>query len=417
MIRLSNLRLERGVPFKYGKAQARIICDMEANFTDVKEFYFCVDDEYADWLASDVYDAFLVAMLYPAMCYGEEIEIDGPVSKRIYHNIMHYVQGLTLAYAPHFHYVPIKVKGFADAKKMDTLHIGTGFSGGVDSFSTLADNFFGEEDSEYKIDTLFFFHVGQYGNVKNPLSWERANNRFSITRNFAADTGLNALMMNTNMFDFYLPKWEYDAGVFCRISSVLAFQGGVKIYYISNDVTYKELAQMNFYSRHMSMSVMSDPIIMPLLSPVGLEIVCDGAQHSRTEKTKNIANLPLVQKYLNVCVNSSDTHVSATNCSICSKCLRTMMALDSLGILDKFDTVFDLSKWKKLSFKYKCEQIVLYDKNVFAQDNVDFARANGKHLPNRMIAYLVVICYKILSLPKRVLGRIKRMINGNKTNH
>ena len=79
-------------------------------------------------------------------------------------------------------YVPIKVKGFADAKKMDTLHVGTGFSGGVDSFSTLADNFFGEEDPEYKIDTLFFFHVGQYGNVKNPLSWERANNRFSITR-------------------------------------------------------------------------------------------------------------------------------------------------------------------------------------------------------------------------------------------
>ena len=228
MIRLSNLRLERGVPFKYGKAQARIICDMEANFTDVKEFYFCVDDEYADWLASDVYDAFLVAMLYPAMCYGEEIEIDGPVSKRIYHNIMHYVQGLTLAYAPHFHYVPIKVKGFADAKKMDTLHIGTGFSGGVDSFSTLADNFFGEEDPEYKIETLFFFHLGQYGNVRNPLSWERANNRYSITRNFAADTGLKALMMNTNMFDFYLPVWEYDAGVFCRISSVLAFQGGGK---------------------------------------------------------------------------------------------------------------------------------------------------------------------------------------------
>lgn len=174
---------------------------------------------------------------------------------------------------------------------------------------------------------------------------------------------------------------------------------------------------MNFYSRHMSMSVMSDPIIMPLLSPAGLEIICDGAQHSRTEKTKNIAELPLVQKYLNVCVNSSDSHVSATNCSICSKCLRTMMALDSLCILDKFNRVFDLSKWKKFSFKYKCEQIVLYDKNVFAQDNVDFARRNGKYLPNRLIAHIVVEYYKILSLPRRVLGRIKRMIHGNKTNH
>ena len=189
------------------------------------------------------------------------------------------------------------------------------------------------------------------------------------------------------------------------------------MYYISNTATYRELAKMDYMANHVDMAEMADPIIMPLLSPVGLEIVCDGAQHSRTEKTKNIANLPLVQKYLNVCVNSSDTHVSATNCSICSKCLRTMMALDSLGILDKFDKLFDLSKWKKQSFRYKCEQIVLYDKNVFAQDNVDFARLNGKHLPNRIVAHLAVVCYKIFSLPKRVLGKIKRIINGKQTNH
>lgn len=65
MIKLSNLRLEHGVPFAYGKPQARIVCDMEARFTDVRQFWFSVDDEYGDWLTDDVYDAFLVAMLYP----------------------------------------------------------------------------------------------------------------------------------------------------------------------------------------------------------------------------------------------------------------------------------------------------------------------------------------------------------------
>ena len=74
MIRLSNLRLEHDVPFEYGKSQSRIICDLEADFTDVKSFWFSVDTEFGCWLTADVYDSFLVAMLYPAMYYGEDID-------------------------------------------------------------------------------------------------------------------------------------------------------------------------------------------------------------------------------------------------------------------------------------------------------------------------------------------------------
>ena len=130
MIRLRNLRVEHNIPFTYGKPQARIVCDMEAGFTDVKQFWFSVDGEYGDWLTSDVYDAFLVAMLYPAMCYGEDIEISGNVSKRIWHNTMHYVQGVVKAYSESFHGVYIKAAGFANAAKAENLRIGTGFSGG-----------------------------------------------------------------------------------------------------------------------------------------------------------------------------------------------------------------------------------------------------------------------------------------------
>lgn len=412
-MRISNLRLERNVPFKYGKPQARIICDMEADFTDVNQIWFSVDDEYSEWLTDDVYDSFLVTLLYPAMYYGENIEICGNVSKKIFHNIQHYVYSLVLAYAPSFHKVSIKVSGFKDAKKTERLHIGTGFSGGVDSFSTLADNFFKTDDVDYKIDTLFFFHVGQYGNVNKPSTWKRAIKRYGITRSFAEEIGLESVMMNTNMFDFYIPKWEYDAGVLCRISSVLVFQKVLKIYYISNAVTYRELSYMDFTSHYVDMAEMSDPIIMPLLSPKGLEILCDGAQHTRTEKTENIIDLPLAQKHLNVCVNSSDEHIEATNCSICSKCLRTLMALESADALEKFSTVFDLKKWRKISFRYKCEQVYLYNKNSFAQDNVDFARSKGKHLPNILVASVVVLIYKLYALPRRILRKLKRIINGH----
>ena len=105
-------------------------------------------------------------------------------------------------------------------------------------------SFFDTDDLDYKIDTLFFFHVGQYGDVKNPRTWERANNRFEITRSFANTIGTRAIMMNTNLFDFYLPDWEYKAGVLNRITSVLAFQKSLKRYYISNTYTYGEMIDL-----------------------------------------------------------------------------------------------------------------------------------------------------------------------------
>lgn len=413
MIKLSNLRLEQDVAFKYGKPQARIVCDIEADFTDVKQLWFSVDNEYGGWLTDDVYDAFLVAMLYPAMYYGEDVEVCGNVTKRLYHNIVHYAEGVVLAYDTTFHTVKINVQGFSNARKADMLRVGTGFSGGIDSFSTLEDNFFNTDDPDYKIDTLFFFHVGQYGNVKKPVTWQRANNRFSITRDFAKEINVDALMMNTNLFDIYLPHWEYDAGVICRISSVLVFQKTLKRYYISNAVTYSDYAK-NDYTKSSggTLSEMSDPIIMPLLSPDGLDMVWDGAQHTRTEKTANIVNNPLAQKHLNVCVNSSDGHIDATNCSVCPKCLRTLMALESAGALQKFSGVFDLRQWKKHSFRYKCEQVLKYKKDVFAQDNVDFAKKNGKRLPGKLTATFVVCCIKLKALPGRVVRKLKRVLNG-----
>ena len=410
-MRVSNLRLEHNVPFKYGKLQSRIICDLDANFTNVKEFWFSVEERNSNWLTPDVYDAFLVALRYPAMCYGEDVIVEGNVTKNIYHNLVHYVNGLVKAYEPSFHDIQIKVNGFAKAKKAEVLHVGTGFSGGVDSFSTLYDNYLHSNDLDYKVDTLFFFHVGQYGNTNNSATWYRAANRFGITKQFASEINVDAIMMNTNMFDFYLPYWEYDAGVLCRLASVLVFQKSLKRYYISGSNSYKEFASMNLLAHHVDMAEMSDPIIMPLLSPDGLEIVCDGSQYSRTQKTLHIANWNLAQKYLNVCVNTSDSHIEAKNCGKCSKCLRTMMALYSADKLNDFGSVFDIREWYKHKTHYIAEQIVRYNYDNFAQDNVNFARTNGKKLPNIVIAKCIVGFYNLYWLVRRTGGKILRGLN------
>lgn len=153
-MKISNLRIERHLNLYEGvNLQTRVICDVECAFCKARELYFSVDDNYGDWLTADVYDAFLVAALYPAMYYKEPIEVEGCVSKKLYHNILHYVFGLIRDYDSFLQEIPIHVKGFANAEKLKHLHVGTGFSGGVDSFSTIIDNFENENDLDYKINT------------------------------------------------------------------------------------------------------------------------------------------------------------------------------------------------------------------------------------------------------------------------
>ena len=181
--------------------------------------------------------------------------------------------------------------------------------------------------------------------------------------------------------------------------------------YISNAVTYRDFARKDYtYAKRGTLAEMSDPILMPLLSPVGMEILLDGAQHSRAEKTANIANLSLAQRHLNVCVNYDDSHVEATNCSRCAKCMRTLMALESANALREFSGVFDMGVWKKLSFRYKCHQVFRYSTDSFAQDNVDFARKQGNSLPSKPVAYFVVGCSIIKHFPGRVVRKLRKMM-------
>lgn len=169
---------------------------------------------------------------------------------------------------------------------------------------------------------MFFFHLGQYGHgYNNPGNWKRANQRFEITKRFYADAFGNlgvkgyCLMMNTNLFSFIPSEWEFDAGIFFRIASVLVFQRVLKRYYISDSDSYAEICRKDFSKQNEAMTEF-ESVIMPLLSPEGLEILYDGAQRSRTQKTELISTNAFAQKYLNVCVTNSYTQ--AENCCILS---------------------------------------------------------------------------------------------------
>lgn len=86
-MKISNLRIERRDGHSY------LTVDINTRFSPhYDKLWFSVPSEYEDWLTDDVYDAFLVAALYPAMYYNEPIIIEGKVSHRLYYNCVHYVK-------------------------------------------------------------------------------------------------------------------------------------------------------------------------------------------------------------------------------------------------------------------------------------------------------------------------------------
>lgn len=72
------------------------------------------------------------------------------------------------------------------------------------------------------------------------------------------------------------------------------------------------------------MAEFCESYLVSLIQTESIEFIVDGCQYRQTQKTGNISDWDMVNKYLNVCVNTGD----GVNCSKCSKCMRTMISLD-----------------------------------------------------------------------------------------
>jgi hypothetical protein len=63
-----------------------------------------------------------------------------------------------------------------------------------------------------------------------------------------------------------------------------------------------------------------------------VEVIHDGYELNRFEKTEFVARSSLALRNLRVCNNVNDSHY---NCGYCEKCLRTMVALEILGVIPR----------------------------------------------------------------------------------
>jgi hypothetical protein len=73
----------------------------------------------------------------------------------------------------------------------------------------------------------------------------------------------------------------------------------------------------------------------PFYSSYEVRIRHDGAALSRFEKTRLLADWDIGLQHIRVCNLTDQYQADRLNCGQCEKCIRTMVALLALGVLDK----------------------------------------------------------------------------------
>ena len=349
--------------------------------------YYSTELENRDFVDDISSNCFMIGLLYTAMYAGCDLIIEGAVSERLlFHVKQKLIPILVDFFEGQVHPVKIHADQLLSHGYPEANGVGTGFSGGIDSFHTIRD-YFVEYDgpTSEKINTLLFFNVGSHGmgSSKDRLNWieNKFNKRKKALSDYPKQLGLPFVSVNSNVFSF-IQTGHLQTSSLASCSAALFLGRKMRLYYYGSiGFRYHEkIYPGSSVERDYDIAKIDD-FVLPQICTESFTALSEGSRCSRAQKTMEICSDPLVRKYLNVC-NGHET--IAKNCSMCYKCQRTMLALDILGVLDKFSDVFDLDKFSSRQ-RSRYIAVVLNNRKLdpFLQDVYDLAKSRNYDLKSR----------------------------------
>ena len=327
-----------------------------------KEIWFALPEQYAEeFVFPDCSDCFLFPLLYFGMKFRYDIHLQGSVSKQVVHNVTEHVMPIMSAFRPCLQPVEITVADMVN-EYPEGKYVGTGFSGGVDSFYNIVHNLREHIFPEDKLTHLFFFNVGTHDLGRSFEELEHAREKFFRRYDCflpaAREIGLPFIQIDSNVHSF-LPDNITAAISVCNAAAIHFLRKGIRRYLLASDGRdYMEWFKYLKYSPWEEQIDMAhlEPMLCQWLGDRTLHIVPYGSNVNRLKKTMELVDYKPAQHCLNVC-NSVDT--MEKNCSVCLKCRRTMIDLELLGKLDSFRQVFDVDLYRK-KFKSRDYAELLY---------------------------------------------------------
>jgi len=278
-------------------------------------------------------DPFLASALLPAMLKGETIEVDPglAVSPRLLRNLA-VVQEIHHRWNPDLKIVRIEARTAAGP----ALNTGafSFFSGGVDSLYTFLKR-------RREITHAVYVHGFDFLRTRDEFLAAAERNG-----SFAAGFGKTLIPVETNhhAYDYHLglSRLLTQGSTLASVALVLGFPRA----YIPSSFSYSELVPLG-----------SHPLLDPRYSTEAVEIVHDGAEAGRVEKLTAVAACEPALANLVVCIDEMNG-----NCGRCEKCLRTMVALASLGV--RAPLFPELPPLKSIRRRYREEYPRLLSENL-----------------------------------------------------
>lgn len=301
------------------------------------EVFFETEEHFAEDISCDPH-AFLVACLLPAMRYGEKrVSIDAEICPELHDGlitVMSWMRHWYDWYGPDYELVKIEAR----RKRRATLCAGNPragilFSGGIDSLATLRANRlnYPEKHPGFIRDGILVYGL----EVDEPADFEHVLDSLSV---LAEKIGVTLIPVYTNIRSlgpqddtaFWRTFWipEYMAAPFAAIGHALSRR--LTSLSINSGFDISGIMPGGRHEPHGS-----HPLIDPNYSSINLRIRHEGITLSRLEKTKLVAGWDIALQHLRVCNRSQHYIHEMLNCGKCEKCIRTMLALEALGALEK----------------------------------------------------------------------------------
>jgi hypothetical protein len=277
--------------------------------------YFSVAEADAELLAGGA-EAFVAAMLVPAMTTGGTLEVEPAVSRELLSGLARVQDVWRAWHGDRMH--AVEVRASSRETPVATGPAACMFSGGIDSLYTLLRH---PDESP-----VLLFGRG----VSSPLSpqtmdkVDRDARRVAAT---AAELGLRLVTYETDVrTHFPLPWGELYHGAVLA-ASAHALSGGLAKVSIPSTHSYLEFRPWG-----------SHPLLDEHYSTPAVRIIHDGSDATRAEKTAWLAlHHREVLRHLHVCIGPDRD--GTRNCGRCGKCVRTMVALAAVGMLDAAPTL------------------------------------------------------------------------------
>ena len=294
-----------------------------------QELYFETIEGFADGISCNPH-AFLVACIMPALHFDEErILVDGEICPELKGGLITAMNWMRLWwYEPTKKIVRIEAKTSSGYPRPRTPErAGFFFSGGIDALATLRANRIHyplEHPGSIK-DGLLVFGL----EIREPRIFRYVLDSVSV---LAEDANVILIPIFTNIrslgpeddMEFWGKFWlnEFMGATFSAIAH--AFSKRLTVVSINS---CHDIPNLIPYSSH--------PLINPNYSSSDLRIRHEGIALSRYEKTKLVAGWDLALQHLRVCNRTELYQPGMLNCGICEKCVRTMLAIAAIGMLEK----------------------------------------------------------------------------------